>query len=282
MVVTGATSGIGRAATAALAARGAHVLGVGRSLERCADAEQAIREIAPDATVSFLLADLASQGQIRDLAGAIVEHVADQGGGKLDVLVNNAGTVSSWYTATEDGYELTFAVNHLAAFLLTHELLPLLAAAPAARVVTVGSASHRRTRIHWSDIMLRRGYHVLRAYKQSKLANVLFSAEFNRRVARTSPVRAYVADPGLVNTEIGLKGTQGRARMVWGRRRLGGVAPIDGAKTVVFLAADSSVEGSEHLYWKDCRPLQPSRYALREDEAARLWELSARLCGMEA
>lgn len=278
MVVTGATSGIGRAAAAMLAARGATVIGVGRSEQRCSAAQEAILAAYPDTSLSFLLADLSSQQQVRALAAAIGARVGDNG---LDVLLNNAGTVSSWYVATEDGYELQFAVNHLAPFLLTYELLPLLARTPTARIVTVSSASHRRTRIHWSDVMLRRHYNVLLAYKQSKLANVLFTLEFNRRYAAFTGIRAYAADPGLVNTEIGLKGTGGLVGWFWRRRSAGGVAPEEGARTAVFLATAPSVEGATDFYWKDCRPIAPSRYACREDEARRLWGLSELLCGIK-
>ncbi len=174
IVVTGATAGIGQATAHALALRGAHVIGVGRSPARCQALREAILAERPGARVSVAAADLASQRQIRQLAAEIRAIVAAAGEAKIDALVNNAGTVSSWHKMTEDGYELQFAVNHLAAFLLTHELMPLLGKAPSARVVTVSSASHHGTRMHWPDVMYRKRYNCLAAYKQSKLANVLF------------------------------------------------------------------------------------------------------------
>jgi NAD(P)-dependent dehydrogenase (short-subunit alcohol dehydrogenase family) len=199
----------------------------------------------------------------------------------LDVLVNNAAAVSSRYSATEDGYELTLAVNHLAPFLLSHELLPILRASPSPRVVTVSSGSHRHARIHWQDVMLRRGYGILRAYRQSKLANVMFTAEWNRRWAQGPHLRAYAADPGLVNTEIGLKGTHGLARWAWDRHRARGAPAEVGARTVIFLATDPGVEGSSEIYWRDCSPTSPDPYALRAEEAGRLWAISEQLCGIE-
>ena len=280
IVVTGATAGIGRAAVAALAARGSRVIGVGRSAARCAAAHQSIQAEAPGARVAFLVADLSSQRQVRDLAARIREHLDTAGAAKIDVLINNAAAVSSWYATTEDGYELQFALNHLAPFLLTHELMPLLRRTPAARVITVSSGSHYRTKMHWPDVMYRRRYNCLLAYKQSKLANILFTLELNRRLGEASPVRAYAADPGLVNTEIGLKGTSGLARWAWEKRRAQGVDPEQAAAGLLFLAADPSVAEEQASYWKDCRPAQPSQFARRADEAARLWELSERLCGI--
>jgi retinol dehydrogenase 12 len=280
IVVTGATAGIGRAAVAAFAARGAQVIGVGRSAARCAEAQQSIQAKTPGARLSFFVADLSSQRQITDLAHRIRESVESVGAGKIDALINNAGAVSSWYTTTEDGYELQFAINHLAPFRLTYELMPLLRRAPAARVITTSSGSHYRSKMHWPDVMHRRHYNCLLAYKQSKLANVLFTLELNRRLGDESGVRAYAADPGLVNTEIGLKGTSGIARWVWEKRRAQGASPEQGATTLIFLATDPSVEDTYAGYWKDCRPTQPSQFARRNEEAARLWELSERLCGI--
>jgi NAD(P)-dependent dehydrogenase (short-subunit alcohol dehydrogenase family) len=280
IVITGATSGMGRAALRAIAARGAYVIGVGRSPASCQETQQAILAELPGARIDFATADLASQRQVRDLAETIARFVQSSGGGKIDALVNNAGTVSSWYTMTEDGYELQFVVNHLAPFLLTHELMPYLEKATSARIVTVSSGSHYGARIRWKDVMHRRHYNILLAYQQSKLANILFSAELNRRVGKSSRIRAYAADPGLVGTRIGLKNTFGIANWVWHKRMEGGVSPEQGAETIIYLATDPSVEDSNEVYWKDCQPKTPSRYARRTMEADRLWELSERLCGI--
>ncbi|MCC6905433.1 MAG: SDR family NAD(P)-dependent oxidoreductase [Anaerolineae bacterium] len=280
IVVTGATAGIGQAALTALAARGATVIGVGRSEARCEAARRVLLSAYPQAQITYLVADLASQRQVRLLATAIRERLHAAGADHLDVLVNNAGTVSSWYVATEDGYEMQFAVNHLAAFLLTGELLPLLGRAEAGRVLTVSSGSHFRTRIHWQDVMFRRGYGILKAYTQSKLANVLFSAEFNRRMVGLARIRAYAVDPGLVNTQIGLKGTSGLEHWFWGRRAAGGVSPEQAAQTIIHLASAPTLEDPDAVYWNACRPCRPSRIAQRPAEAARLWALSERLCGI--
>ena len=281
IVITGATAGIGRAAARALVAQGVSVIAVGRSAARCAHTKKDILAEFPEADISFIIADLSSQRAVRNLADQIRAQLQSAGKAHIDVLVNNAGTVSSWYSATDDGYELQFAVNHLAPFLLSHELLPLLETAPRGRVITTSSNSHRGAKIYWADVMNRRRYNCLRAYKQSKLANVLFTYQFNRRMT-SSRVRAFAVDPGLVNTEIGLKGTAGIEKLVWGRRRNGGVDPQKGAETIVYLAAADVLDDTNSAYWKDCQPKEPSRYARRILEASRLWALSEQLCGIES
>ena len=282
MVVTGATDGIGAATAAALAARGARVMGVGRSAERCAAAQATIHAAHPNADVTFLCADLSAQRGVRALAQEIAATMQRAGAPGLDALIHCAGAVSSWFAATEDGYERQFAVNHLAPFLLTHLLLPhLQAASGAGRVVIVGSRQHRWGQMHWQDVMLRQRYQLLRAYAQSKLANVLFAMEFNRRHGAVDGVRTWVADPGLVRTAIGLKETHGLERRFWAWRSAKGRPPQEAGAHIVALAADPAVAQEAAVYWRDGAPLAPSAYAQEAEPAARLWELSARLCGLE-
>jgi NAD(P)-dependent dehydrogenase (short-subunit alcohol dehydrogenase family) len=278
IAITGATSGIGFAAARQLAARGARVIGVGRNPERIEAARREIQATHPHAQVEYVLADLSSLRQTQ----AAGEAIARLAGERLDALINNAASIAYWYTPTEDGFETQLAVTHLSAFRLTHDLLPLLRVAPAGRVVTVASRSHRMGCMHWDDLMMRRRYNPLAAYAQSKLANVLFTLEFNRREAERSAVRAYAADPGLVRTEIGTKPTRSLITWVWRIRARGGQTPDQGARTVVFLAADPSVSGAAEPYWRDCRPVAPSQAAQNPADAARLWELSERLTGIQA
>ena len=278
-VVTGATSGIGLAAVRLLAARGWRVIGVGRTASRCAAVEEVIRSDNRSAVITYRLADLASQQQIRELGAALREEMGTAG--RLDLLVHCAGTVANWYTGTEDGFELQFAVNHLAPFRLTYELLPLLAASKSGRVITVSSGSHYHTRMHWNDLMFRKHYHCLFAYKQAKLANVLFTAELNRRIPVETGVRALAVDPGLVNTEIGLKGTTGMVKWFWDLRRRHGVAPEHAARTIEYLAVTERLPDPEAIYWKECHAQEPSKYSQDPAAAARLWEISARLCGVD-
>jgi len=280
ILITGATSGIGLAAAYGLAELGAEILGVGRSSERCAQSAEAIHEASANPKIYFFTADLSAQRQVRQLAGEITKHIQSHSG-HLDVLVNNAGAVSTWYKDTEDGYEQQFAVNHLAAFLLTYELLPLLQAAPEARIMTVTSRSHRRMRIFWDDVMLRRFYFILLAYKQSKLANVMFSIGLNQRRKPDSVIRAYAIDPGLVNTNIALKDQPVIVRWVWNLRRQKGALPSEGAKTLIYAASTPRLDPPDGVYWRHCRSIPPSPYAQRPAEVERLWQLSERLCGIE-
>jgi NAD(P)-dependent dehydrogenase (short-subunit alcohol dehydrogenase family) len=293
IVVTGATSGIGLALAERLARLGASVIGVGRSQERCRGAQDYLLRSNPGAGVVYCAADLSLQSQVRSFGGEIREILAAGGKAGLDGLVNNAGTFTWWLTLTPEGFETQWAVNHLAPFLMTHELLPLLRRAPAARVVTVSSASHYHGRLNWDDLQLRRRYNGLRAYENTKLANVLFTLEFNRRIGPTSQIRAFAADPGLVKTDIGLKGTPALVRTAWQWRRRGGVSPQKSAAGIVLLLGDLAphdrpaphgmdmAQDWPAVYWKDGRPQPASRLALDGQAAARLWHQSERMCGIE-
>jgi NAD(P)-dependent dehydrogenase (short-subunit alcohol dehydrogenase family) len=287
IVVTGATSGIGLAIAERLVSLGAAVIGVGRSQDRCQEVQDLLLRSNPGAEVIYCVADLALQSQVRSLGGEIREILAAGGKASLDGLINNAGTFTWWLTLTPEGFEMQWAVNHLAPFLITHELSPFLRNAPAARVITVSSASHYHGRLNWDDLQLRRRYNGLRAYENTKLANVLFTLEFNRRISPASPVRAFAADPGLVKTDIGLKGTPALVRTIWQWRRRGGASPQKSAAGIVLLLSDLSSHGETSpqdwpaVYWKEGQPQPASRFALDKQAAARLWQQSEQMCGIE-
>jgi NAD(P)-dependent dehydrogenase (short-subunit alcohol dehydrogenase family) len=280
VVVTGATSGIGLATASALAGLGAHVIGVGRSVQRCREAEGKLRGINPAMKVTYCIADLSLQSEVRRAAREIREILAARGLEHLDGLVNNAGTFTYWLNLTAEGFETQWALNHLAPFLLTLELLPLLEAAPGARVVTVSSESHAHTRLNWADMQLRRHYNGLLAYKQTKMANVLFTAELNRRLGPASRVRVFAADPGLVKTDIGFKGTPGIVQWVWGRRRAIGVPPEEAARGIVYLLGETSLRDTRDVYWRDGQPRRADPQALDAQNGQRMWALSTRMCGL--
>lgn len=280
IVITGATSGIGFAAAEVLTRAGANVIGVGRSDERCRQAQRHLQQVNPAARIEYLCADLSQQAQVRRLAGQIKEHLAANGLTALDGLVNNAAAFTYWFNLTCDGVETQWAVNHLAGFMLTHELLPLLQAAPRAAVVTVSSDSHRGARIHWDDPQLRRRYNGLAAYGCTKLANILFTTELARRLGTASNVRAYAVDPGLVKTDIGMKDNPGLVGWVWKMRRSAGKPPAVPARCIAYLLDQVPAADPAQVYWKDCRPVNPDRRALDGESAARLWDLSQALCGL--
>jgi NAD(P)-dependent dehydrogenase (short-subunit alcohol dehydrogenase family) len=273
IVITGATSGIGYAVCRAFAQMGWAVLGVGRNEETCAAGAQALLAEYPAAAVRFFPCDLSKQAEVVRLGEAIQGALDAEYEGKLDALVNNAGCVRSYYTTTEDGVETVFAVNHLAAFLLTRQLMPALLAARG-RVLVTSSQSHRGTKIRWEDVMLTGGYRPLFAYKQSKLCNLLFAFAFNRRFAAQG-VRCYGVDPGLVNTGIGEKNTSGIVQLFWRLRRKSGITAETAAKTYAFLL---TADDPRALYYGQSQPRRCSRQVNGEN-AARLWALSETLCG---
>jgi NAD(P)-dependent dehydrogenase (short-subunit alcohol dehydrogenase family) len=274
VVVTGATSGIGLAVVRRMAGAGAFVVGVGRSQERNRAAKDKIVNKIPETRVEYLLADLSEQSQVRRLADEIRSLLASKGFSSLDVLVNNAGVYLAKKTLTSDGIEMTFAVDHLAGFLLTHELWSLLLESGDPRVMTMSSYAHRTTWMNLNRIANPRPYFSLLAYKRAKLCNVLFTRALNRRFP---VVKAVAVDPGLVNTGIASKGGRGISSWVWGCHRYQGLSPDVPAEVILRLAADPSLDLSLGSYYKEGEPCPPSRRAQDNGLGDRLWDLSCEL-----
>ena len=274
-VVTGATSGIGRETVRVLAADGLRVLGVGRSAERCREAERELRRWSGNAEVEILVADLSSLEEVRRLAAEILGRTQ-----AVDVLVNNAGLFTLSRTVTVDGIETQLAVNWLAAFALTGLLLEPLRRAGSARVVNISSGSHYAGRMHWDDLGLCRGYRGLKAYDQSKLAMVLFTAELARRLHGPDAPAAFAVDPGLVKTDIGSKGTNALARLVWKLRKGRGISAGEAAQSVAWCALDPLAARRSGCYWKERRVEIPSALARDPVSARRLWEMGERMSGV--
>jgi NAD(P)-dependent dehydrogenase (short-subunit alcohol dehydrogenase family) len=274
-VITGASSGIGFAASAELTLKGYRIIGIGRDKTRCKEAEKRLIMQSPDASVSMLCADLMQQSEVERIAKEIQQLLEQENGNKLEVLINNAGCVRSWYTTTDEGYEQQFALNHLAPFLLTYHLLPQLKRAQG-RIIMTGSESHKHMRMRWNDLMLTRGYDPLTAYKQSKLANILFAKGLNEKYSRDG-VTSYVVDPGLVCTDIGCKNTGGLVDWIWRMRKKGGCQPEVPAKTYAYLS-ETNPAPSE-LYYHLCKPNSYSRQVTHEN-AEKLFLASEKLCGI--
>ncbi len=270
VLVTGATSGIGLEAGVELARRGARVVLVGRDVARTQAAADAVRARAGVAA-DHLLCDFSQQASIRALAKAYADRFD-----RLDVLVNNAGGVHRSRQLTQDGIEMTFAVNHLGYFLLTNLLLDLIVASSPARVVSVASIGHRSGRLDLDDLGFERGYSTLKAYNRSKLANVLFASELARRLAGTG-VTSNSLHPGAVNTNIWPGWAKPILKLVL-RRNF--ISSERGAEPIVRLAADPALQDVTGCYFERSRRLDPSPRAQDTALAARLWDVSAELVGL--
>lgn len=270
VVVTGASNGIGLETALGLSRLGASVALVARDRAKGEAALAAVREASAGGTPSLFLADLGSLGQVRRLAGELAGALP-----RIDVLVNNAGAVHAARKESPDGIELTFAVNHLAPFLLTNQLLPRLRASAPSRVVTVSSEAHRLGPLDLDDLQARRGYSAMKVYGRSKLANVLFSNELARREAGTG-VTSNSLHPGVVATGFG-RNDPGwfRVLVTLGRPFL--AAPEKGARTSIHVAAAPELAGVTGRYFKDRREVPPAAFARDDAVQRRLWDLSERL-----
>ena len=271
-VITGATSGIGKAAAAALAQQGAEIIVVGRDPARAEATAAAIQAGgAPPPKVE--IADLARLDQVRALAGRLNQTLD-----RIDVLINNAGLVLNERQVTPDGYEHVFAVNHLAPFLLTNLLRPKLTASAPARVITVSSDAHTAARLDLDDPNLEHGWSSWRSYSNSKLANILFTRELARRLDGTG-VTANCLHPGVVRTGFG-RDARPLMRVGITIAKPFMLSPERGADTLVSLASSPDVAAKTGGYYVKREPREPSA-AARDDGLARgLWETSERMTGL--
>jgi len=275
-VVTGATHGVGLATAHALAALGASVVLHGRDLDRARAAAADIVRDSGNTEVRAVQADFAELGQVRRLAQQLSAQLP-----RLDVLINNAGMMSAARARSADGYDLTFAVNHLAPFLLTNLLLDKLKSSAPARVIVVASEAHRRARLDFADLMNASVSGLLSAYARSKLANVLFARALAARLAG-SGVTVNALHPGFVYSNL-FHSSPAALRVVLATlARPFMLTPEQGARTSVYLAAAPQVAGRSGDYYRACRPESPSAAAQSEADAERLWQESARLTGLAA
>jgi len=271
-VVTGASGGIGKETAKGLARTGATVVLLVRSRERGEAARGEIIRDVPGSDVQMVLADLSVQAEVRRAAAEIIGRFP-----RVDALVNNAAIFAWKRTLTPDGVELQWAVNHLAPFLLTHLLLGRLTESAPARVVSMSSGAHKAGRMDWDDPQMARGrYNGLAMYSRTKLANLLFTRELARRTRGTG-VTANAMHPGVVATDLLLKSVP----LIRLFRRLM-LTPEEGAATTVYLASSPEVAGASGEYFIDRRPVTPTTAARDEDAARRLWEVSARMVGIDA
>jgi NAD(P)-dependent dehydrogenase (short-subunit alcohol dehydrogenase family) len=272
-LITGGTSGIGRAA-AALAAMGAEVVVTGRSKERGEAAVGGIRETSGNERVSLMLADLAAQAEVRALAEGFRERHA-----RLDVLVNNAGLIQSQRTQTPDGLELTLAVNHLAPFLLTNQLLDMLKESAPSRIVTVSSEARRGASINFEDLQSMRRYRPFQVYGMTKLANILFTYELAERLEGTGVV-ANCLHPGAVNTNFG-NNNRSLGTLIFRAFKPFMRFPEGGADTIIYLASSPEVEEMTGRYLMDRKVVSSFEEPHDETTQKRLWEVSEELTNLK-
>jgi retinol dehydrogenase 14 len=275
VLVTGGTTGIGRAAAIGLSSMGARVGITGRDRARAESAAAAIARESGNPAVDVFVADMSSQEEVRRLASAVLAAYP-----RLDVLLNNVGGFWAHRHVTADGLEHTFALNHLAPFLLTSLLLDRLKASAPARIVTVSSGAQSMGKIDFDHLMGKPRYSGQRAYNQSKLANVMFTYELARRLDGTG-VTATVLHPGMTTTAFGAEDTSRGWGPVIAIMRRFMQTPERGADTPVYLSSSRDVEGVTGQYFADrkTKTSHPSSYDLAA--SARLWQVSADLVGLE-
>ena len=273
VLITGASSGIGLATAEALAAKGAELILVARSEEKLKQVIEQIISKTGNKYIRYYLADFSSQASIRSLADQIKRDYQ-----KIDVLLNNAGGVFPEFKLNQDGLEMTIATNHFAYFLLTNLLLDLVKKSDYARIVNVASESHYKGKIDFDSFTKEKGYFIMKAYEQSKLANVLFTAALADKLKDTQ-VNVNCLHPGFVKTDIGNKDTQWFVKIFWTlASRLAAISVESGAQTSLYLASSPELKGITGKYFDKCKEKDPAPLAKDKELQKELWRVSEQLC----
>ena len=273
-VITGATSGIGEVAAVRLAAMGVRLVVIARDRARGEVLLRRLRARAPGAAHRVLYADLMRVADVKRVAAEIAAAEP-----RIDILINNAGALFSFRRLTAEGLERTFALNHLAYFVLTHGLRePLLAAAPS-RVINTASAAHQSAQLDFADLQFAKAYNGVSAYQRSKLCNILFTRELARRWTGAG-VTVNCLHPGFVASRFGRE-SGGLLPLVLRAAQLFAISPEEGAETIVYLASSPEVAEVTGRYFFKCRAIAPAPQAEDDSAAARLWLESATLAGVE-
>lgn len=270
VLITGASAGVGLQSAIGLAKLGAEVVMVGRDAERTAQAAALVKTQTGNPSVSYLLADLSSQKEVRRLAQEFKDKYK-----KLDVLLNNAGAIFLTRKVSVDGYEMSVALNHLNYFLLTDLLLDMIKAGPSGRIVNVASRAHYGGHVNFDDLQSQHGYNGMRVYGMSKLMNVLFTYELARRLQGTN-VTANCLHPGFVASNFA--GNNGWFVRFGMRFMAGRISVEDGAKCSIYLASSPDVQGVSGKYFNyDLKETRSSEESYDEAVAKRLWDVSEKL-----
>ncbi len=274
-LITGATNGIGLETARCLAEKNATVVLVGRNPEKTQRVVDELRQSTGSPNLDFLLADLSLMSEVRKLASDFQSRYD-----RLDVLINNAGGVFGRREVTSEGLELTFALNHLSYFLLTHLLLDTLKASAPARIVNLASEAHRNTQLDFDNLQGEKGYMGFRNYGRSKLMNIMFTIALARRV-NCAEVTVNAVHPGFINSGFAKNNNILWKTMMFLARPLTKSVET-GALTPTYLAASSEVSHITGKYFSDSRPIKPSDAALDIEAQEKLWDISVELTGVGA
>jgi NAD(P)-dependent dehydrogenase (short-subunit alcohol dehydrogenase family) len=274
-IITGATAGIGLETARRLGLLGARLLLVGRNREKGKAALARLRAEVPGISVKMYYADLSRVDEIQRVAASLLDEAA-----RIDVLLNNAGSIFARRETTPDGLERTFALNHMGYFRLTALLRSRLIASAPARIVNVASEAHRGTRLDFNDLQLSERYSGLTAYKRSKLANILFTRELARQL-RSTAVTVNCLHPGFVASDFG-DNNRGLWRLgIRVAKRLSAISVERGAETPVYLSSSSDVDGTSGKYFQNCHERAPDEAAQDDNAGVRLWQESEKLAGLQ-
>jgi NAD(P)-dependent dehydrogenase (short-subunit alcohol dehydrogenase family) len=275
-LVSGATNGIGKATAQALAQLDATVVIIGRNPVKCTSVVSEIRRLSGNNSVEAIVADLSIMAEVRQAADQFKAKYP-----RLHVLVNNAGGAFPKREVTSEGFEKTFALNHLNSFLLTSLLLDTLKASAPSRIVNVSSDAHKGARLDFDDLQSEKGGFVFNAYGRSKLAVVVFSYELSRRLAGTG-VTVNVLHPGLTRTGFASNMGAVPSGLINFLMRFVGLTPEQGARTSVYLAASPDVENVTGKYWEKSKAVPSGRATYDKATWTRLWEASDEMIATRA
>jgi NAD(P)-dependent dehydrogenase (short-subunit alcohol dehydrogenase family) len=275
VVVTGGTSGIGEIAAERLAQKGARIVLIARDKSRAHATLRRLRERGPRLAHSVHYADLTRLTEMKRVAAQIASQEP-----RIDVLINNAGALFGAHRVTDDGLEYTFALNHMAYFVVTEGLRERLEASAPARIVNTASAAHHGATLDFDDLQSEKSFSARKAYGRSKLCNVLFTRELARRLQGTG-ITANCLHPGFVATRFGDQSGGLISHFVWFAKFFA-ISSEKGAQTIVYLASSPDVAGTTGKYFDECRVTTPSLPARDDRAASLLWDCSAALAGMTA
>ena len=275
VVVTGGTSGIGEVAALRLAEKGARIVLIARDQTRAAATLVKLKNANPSAAHAAYYGDLSALAEMKRVAGEVAAAEP-----RIDVLVNNAGAVFLSRKTSVDGREMTFAINHMAYFVVTNILLDRLKATPGARIVSTASDAHRSGKLDFDDLQSEKSYGSFRVYGTSKLCNILFTRELARRLDGAD-VTANCLHPGFVGTRFG----QNNASNIFTKLLRDavmslGISPEEGAKTIIHLASSPDVATISGEYFYKCKVAEPTAAAQNDADAKRLWDVSAKIAGV--